>query len=74
MKPQQTLKALYEFTATNYDSLKSDWNKLPSATKSKLPLTLFIIGVFGDLLESAARQEAAPVDADKNAQVGPIHP
>lgn len=72
MNPQQTLKALYEFTAVNYESLKGDWDKLPKLAKSKLPLSLFIIGVFGDLMESAARQEAAPVDADKDAQIGAI--
>lgn len=74
MKPQQTLKALYEFTAINYESLKGDWDKLPKHTKSKMPLTLFIIGVFGDLMESAARQETTQVDADKDAQVGPVLP
>lgn len=51
MKAQQTLKALYEFTATQYDSLKSDWNKLPKHEKQRLPFTLFVIGVFGTIME-----------------------
>ena len=51
MNAQQTLKAIYEFTARNYDNLKQDWDKLPKGDKSKLPLTLFIIGVFSSTLE-----------------------
>lgn len=52
MNPQQTLKALYEFSAKNYESLKADWNKLPKDEKSRLPLTLFIISVFSSTLSN----------------------
>ena len=51
MNTEQTLKAIYEFTARNYEELKSDWNKLPKQDKARLPLTLFIIGVFSNTLE-----------------------
>lgn len=55
MNPQQTLKAIYEFTARNYEDLKSDWNKLPKSDKSKLPFTLFVIGVFSTTLEDYSK-------------------
>lgn len=51
MTAQQTLKALYEFTASQYEELKSDWNKLPKHEKQRLPFSLFIIGVFGSVIE-----------------------
>lgn len=51
MNAQQTLKAVYEFTARNYEGLKSDWNKLPKRDKSQLPFPLFIISVFSTTLE-----------------------
>ena len=66
MNAQQTLKAVYEFTARNYDSLKHDWNKLPKAEKSKLPFALFVIGVFSTLEDY--NEQAARVETKKPAQ------
>lgn len=54
--PQTTLKALYDFTRDNYESLKSDYNKLPKNEKSQLPLTMFIIGIFANLIEDVQKQ------------------
>jgi hypothetical protein len=67
MNAQQTLKAVYEFTARNYDSLKHDWNKLPKKDKSKLPFPLFIIGVFSSTLEDY-NEQAAQVGDKKSTQ------
>lgn len=67
MNAQQTLKAVYEFTARNYDELKHDWNKLPKKDKSKLPFTLFVIGVFSTTLEDY-NEQAARVETKKPAQ------
>lgn len=67
MNAQQTLKAVYEFTARNYDSLKHDWNKLPKAEKSKLPFALFVIGVFSTTLEDY-NEQSARVETKKPAQ------
>ena len=53
MKAEQTLRALYEFTSQQYENLKTDYNKLPKHEKSKLPFTLFIIGVFSSLIEES---------------------
>lgn len=58
MNTQQTLKALYEFTATQYDKLKEDWNKLPKHEKQKLPFPLFIIGVFSTVMEDYEKMES----------------
>lgn len=66
MNTEQTLKALYEFTARNYEDLKSDWNKLPKQDKTRLPLTLFIIGVFSNTLEDY-NKSTTQVGKDKNA-------
>lgn len=66
MNTEQTLKAIYEFTARNYEELKSDWNKLPKQDKARLPLTLFIIGVFSNTLEDY-NKSATQVGKDKNA-------
>lgn len=66
MNTQQTLKAIYEFTARNYEDLKSDWNKLPKRDKAQLPLTLFIIGVFSNTLEDY-NKSATQVGEGKNA-------
>lgn len=65
MNAQQTLKAVYEFTARNYEDLKSDWNKLPKRDKAKLPLTLFIIGVFSNTLEDY-NKSTPQLGKDKN--------
>lgn len=65
MNTQQTLKAIYEFTARNYEELKSDWNKLPKHEKSKLPFTLFVIGVFSTTLETY-NEPAAQLETTKN--------
>ena len=56
MNPQTTLKALYDFTRDNYESLKADYNKLPANEKSQLPITLFIIGIFANLIEDVQKQ------------------
>ena len=66
MNPQTTLKALYDFTRDNYESLKADYNKLPANEKGQLPITLFIIGVFANILEDV--QKESQVDADKSSQ------
>lgn len=65
MNTEQTLKALYEFTARNYEHLKSDWNKLPKQDKARLPLTLFIIGVFSSTLEDY-NKSTSQMGKDKN--------
>jgi hypothetical protein len=67
MNAQQTLKAVYEFTARNYDSLKHDWNKLPKTEKSKLPFALFVIGVFSSTLEDY-NEQTSRVEAKKTTQ------
>lgn len=67
MKAEQTLKALYEFTTENYESLKDEWNKLPKHEKSKLPLTLFIISVFANLISEY--QKKSNVQSIEEAQV-----
>lgn len=51
-KMEQTLKALYNFIASNYEDLKQDWNKLPKQDKSRMPLPLFCIVVFADLVDN----------------------
>ena len=66
MNPQTTLKALYDFARDNYVSLKADYNKLPANEKGQLPITLFIIGIFANILEDVQKQP--PVDADKDSQ------
>ena len=58
MNQQQTLKALYEFTASQYDNLKSDWNKLPKHEKQRIPFALFTISVFATILEGYDNVEA----------------
>jgi hypothetical protein len=63
--PQQTLKALYDFTRDNYESLKADYTKLSKDKKSELPITLFIIGVFANLIED---YEKSQVESKKNTQ------
>lgn len=50
-KADQVLRALYEFTAEQYEDLKKDYNKLPKHEKARLPLTLFIISVFSRIIE-----------------------
>jgi len=56
MNAQQTLKAVYEFTAQNYDALKHDWNKLSKTEKQRIPFALFVIGVFSATLEDYSEQ------------------
>lgn len=58
MNQEQTLKALYEFTASQYDNLKSDWNKLPKHEKQRIPFALFTISVFSTILEGYDNLEA----------------
>ncbi len=67
MNTQTTLKALYDFTRANYDSLKGDYNKLPQKEKSQLPLTLFIIGIFANLCSDVEAKQT-PMEADKDSQ------
>ena len=45
-----TLSLLSEFIRNNYEDLKSDYNKLSKEQKQRLPITLFILGVFDNLL------------------------
>ena len=59
MNPQTTLKALYDFTRDNYESLKGDYNRLPKQEKELLPITMFIIGVFANLIEDAQKTQVA---------------
>ena len=59
MNPQTTLKALYDFTRDNYESLKGDYNRLPKQEKELLPITMFIIGVFANLIEDAQKTQMA---------------
>lgn len=61
--PQTTLKALYDFTRDNYESLKEDYNRMPKKQKSELPFTLFIIGIFANLIEDV--QKKTQVDSNK---------
>lgn len=65
MNPQTTLKALYDFTRDNYFSLKKDYNRMPKQEKERLPLTMFIIGVFANLIEDAQKTQVA---TKKNTQ------
>lgn len=58
MNQEQTLKALYEFTAANYENLKSDWNKLPKHEKQRLPFALFTISVFSTVLEGYDKMDS----------------
>lgn len=67
MNTQTTLKALYDFTRENYDSLKRDYNKLPQREKSQLPLPLFIIGIFANLCSDVEAKQT-PMEADTDAQ------
>lgn len=67
MDTQTILKALYDFTRSNYDSLKADYNKLPQNEKSLLPLTLFIIGIFANLCSDAEAKQPQ-VEVNKDAQ------
>lgn len=55
-KMERTLKALYEFIASNYENLKSDWNKLPKSDKQRLPLPLFCIVVFAELMANTGEK------------------
>lgn len=64
--PQTTLKALYDFTRDNYESLKGDYNKLPQKEKSLLPLTLFIIGVFANVLSDYEKTQVADDQATQS--------
>jgi len=61
MNAQQTLKALYQFTSYNYEELKADYNKLPQKEKSAIPLPLFIIGVFANLVDNPKNIEDAEI-------------
>ena len=61
MNPQQTLKALYQFVSYNYEELKSDYNKLPQKEKSAIPLPLFTIGVFANLIDNPQNIEDAEI-------------
>lgn len=65
MNPQNTLKALYDFTRDNYESLKGDYNRLKKQEKESLPITMFIIGVFANLLEDYKETQ---MDAKKDTQ------
>lgn len=67
MNTQTTLKALYDFTRENYESIKGDYNKLPQKEKSQLPLTLFIIGIFANLCSDVETKQT-PVETGKDAQ------
>jgi hypothetical protein len=66
MKAEQTLRALYEFTSQQYENLKTDYNKLPKQEKSKLPFTLFIIGVFSSLIEESKTKSNDKSIQEKN--------
>ena len=68
MNPQQTLKALYQFTIQNYESLKQDYNKMPQKEKSAIPLPLFIIGVFANLIDDQQKniQDAEIISEEKH--------
>jgi hypothetical protein len=66
MKAEQTLRALYEFTSQQYENLKTDYNKLPKQEKSKLPFTLFIIGVFSSLIEESKNKSNDKSIQEKN--------
>lgn len=61
MNPQLTLKALYAFTLDNYDELKEDYNKMSKKEKSALPFTLFIIGVFANLIKESQNDKPKEV-------------
>jgi len=65
MNPQQTLKALYQFTIQNYESLKKDYNKMPQKEKSAIPLPLFIIGVFANLIDDQKNIEDAEIISEE---------
>jgi hypothetical protein len=65
MNPQQTLKALYQFTIQNYESLKQDYNKMPQKEKSAIPLPLFIIGVFANLIDDQKNIEDAEIISEE---------
>jgi hypothetical protein len=66
---QQTLKALYDFTRDNYESLKDDYNRLPKDQKSVLPITLFIIGVFANLIEDYEKSQVESEEAPQGEHV-----
>lgn len=66
MKAEQTLRALYEFTSHQYYNLKKDYNKLPKHEKSRLPFTLFIIGVFSSLIEESKTKSNDKSIQEKN--------
>ena len=64
--PSTTLKALYDFTRDNYESLKDDYNRMPKTQKSALPFTLFVIGVFANLIEDV--QKKTQMDTKESSQ------
>jgi|DEB19_MinimDraft_3_1074340.scaffolds.fasta_scaffold106861_2 hypothetical protein len=66
---QQTLKALYDFTRDNYESLKADYNGMPKDQKSVLPITLFIIGVFANLIEDYEKSQVESEEAPQGEHV-----
>jgi hypothetical protein len=46
----QVLHALAAFIVSNYDNLKNDYNSLNKEQKSAMPITIFMVGVFDNLL------------------------
>ena len=52
----QTLHALATFIASNYESIKKDYNLLTADKKKLMPLTIFAIGLFDSLLTNQQEQ------------------
>jgi hypothetical protein len=65
----QVLHALATFIASNYESIKKDYNALSKEQKSAMPITIFAIGLFDSLLanqqeENDKATETAETKAD----------
>jgi hypothetical protein len=58
----QTLHALATFIASNYESIKRDYNALSKEQKSVMPITIFCIGLFDELLTNQQEQNDKAAD------------
>jgi Mg2+/citrate symporter len=63
----QVLHALATFIASNYESIKKDYNALSKEQKSAMPITIFAIGIFDSLLTNQEDNDKVSEEPAKQA-------
>lgn len=46
----ETLEGLYNFIQEEHDNLEKEWKNFSNATKLELPLSLFIVGLYANMI------------------------